>query len=117
MLSREKRVQSLKKDWKLPLTYAEQQVLTQNAKTLDAIDEQEWQTIKDWLFAKLPQGDPNTQPRSRIKFLEWLPDVYRNAMAWRRKNPIQTQPAPRQTPANANQAKLTREQIAEMMKP
>ena len=113
MLSREKRIQSLKKDWKLPFTYAEQQVLMQNAACLDGIDNTEWQIIKDWLFAKLPQGDPTTQPRSRIKFLEWLPDVYRNAMAWSRKNQKQTPTAPRQTPARTI---LTREQQEQMLK-
>ena len=117
MLQREKRIQSLKRDWKLPFTYAEQQVLMQNAACLDGITDEEFQTIKDWLYAKLPQGDPCKQPYSRIKFLEWLPDVYRNAMAWRRKNPIQTPTAPQRIARKPGQAILTREEIEEMMKP
>jgi len=87
MITRERRVQSIKSDWKLPFTYAEQQILMQNAKCLDGISDEEWETIKKWMRAKLPKGTATSQPYSRVKFLEWLPDVYRNAMQWGRKNP------------------------------
>jgi hypothetical protein len=90
MKTREARIRAVKADWRLPLTYAEQQCLMHSASCLDGISDEEWKIIKNWMHAKLPQGDAARQPFSRIKFIEWLPDVYRHAMQWGRKNPTGT---------------------------
>ena len=116
MVKREQRIQSIKADWKLPFTYAEQQVLMQNAKCLDGISDAEWQIIKDWMFAKLPQGEAARQPYSRGKFIEWLPDVYRHAMQWHRKTTKSAAPAKLMQQAVAAQTDEDRAALADFLK-
>jgi hypothetical protein len=85
MLEIEKRVQSLRPGWRIPLTYAEQQALRDNARCLDGMADDDWTLIADYLHAKLPDGSPGWQPRSRTKFLESISDVFTYATEWRRK--------------------------------
>lgn len=114
MLAMEKKIQGLRKGWKLPLNYAEQQAMMGNARCLDALDDEDWKTISDYLHARIPQGVPKWQPESRIKFIESAPDVYRYAVEWRRKV-IASKPKTNAPQPIVAQSRLSREEIAEMM--
>ena len=86
MLKLEERVRGLKADWKLPLTRAEQEDLMGCARAIQDLTDSDWAIIKAYLGARLPQGSPGWQPRSRAKFLQSAPDVWAHASEWHRKN-------------------------------
>jgi len=115
MLELEKRVQSLKSDWKLPLGHTEQRQLMAAARCLSALTAADWQVLRDYLFAKIPQGVPAWQPRTRSKFLESVGDVWNYASEWHRKNqakqPSNTIPMPAPTQPRAV---ISREELAEV---
>jgi hypothetical protein len=81
------RVMTIRPEWKIPLTYAEMRSLTECSATLEALDDTDWQSIRNFMRAKLPQGSSEWQPRTRAKFLENASDVYGHAVSWSRKNP------------------------------
>lgn len=116
MLELEKRVQSLRSGWNLPLGHTEQRQLMASARCLSALTKTEWQILRDYLFAKIPQGVPAWQPRTRSKFLENPADVWAHASEWHRKQqsnrpPPNTIPMP--TP-NTPRAVISREELAEV---
>jgi hypothetical protein len=80
------KLQSVRDEWRLPLTYSEMQALRANARCLDGLTDEDWRCIRDYLHARIPEGMPAWQPRSRAKFLESVSDVYGYATEWRRKN-------------------------------
>lgn len=86
MQEAEKRIQAIRPEWKLPFTYAERRSLMESAATIEEMTPDDWKTVRQWMHAKIDQSDPAKPPRSRIKFIEWLPDVYANAIRWHRKN-------------------------------
>ena len=98
MLELEKRVRSLRSGWELPLAYSEQRQLAAAARCLSELTAAQWQTLKDYMHAKIPQGVPAWQPRMRSKFLENPSDVWAHASAWRKKQeasrPTNTIPMP-----------------------
>lgn len=85
MLDLERRVQGLREEWRMPLAYAEMQALRANARCLDGLSDDDWRCIRDYLHARIPEGVPAWQPRSRARFLESVSDVYGYATEWRRK--------------------------------
>ena len=85
MLDLEKRVQSLRSDWNIPLSYAEMRTLRDNKRVLAALTEPEWNTIREYLRYKPKEGEAFTIPRSRAKFLEWIPEIYRQSKHWQMK--------------------------------
>lgn len=98
MLELEKRVRSLRSGWELPLAYSEQRQLAAASRCLSELTAAQWQTLKDYMHAKIPQGVPAWQPRMRSKFLENPSDVWAHASAWRKKQeasrPTNTIPMP-----------------------
>lgn len=86
MLALQARIQAIKPAWKLALTYEEQQSMMRNAACLASLEDADWQRISDYLAAKLPEGEPGWQPRSRGKFIETLPDVHDHACRWEQKH-------------------------------
>ena len=80
------KVMTIKPEWKIPLTYAEMRSLTECSATLEALNDEDWQTIRNFMSARLPQGSGEWQPRTRAKFLENASDVYGHACQWRTKN-------------------------------
>jgi hypothetical protein len=88
------RVRGLRPEWKkMALTYAEMRSLTECAASLEGLDADDWENIRRYLAAKLPEGSGGWQPRSRAKFLESAPDVYSHAAQWASKNkPATSQP-------------------------
>jgi hypothetical protein len=86
MLSLENRVRSLRKDWSIPMTYAEMRTLRDNSRAILAINDKDWESIRQFLHHRPKEGEAYTVPRSRAKFLEWIPDVHRQALHWAAKN-------------------------------
>ena len=116
MLELEKRVQSLRSGWSLPLGHTEQRQLMASARCLSALTKTEWQILRDYLFAKIPQGVPAWQPRTRSKFLENPADVWAHASEWHRKQQSNRPPSntiPMPTP-NTPRAVISREELAEV---
>jgi hypothetical protein len=115
MLELEKRVQAIKSGWGLPLGYQEQRLLAAASRTLSALNLAQWQTLKDYMHARIPEGRPAWQPRTRTKFLETVSDVWNYASEWHRKNqsnqPANTIPMP--SPSQPR-AILSREELAEV---
>jgi hypothetical protein len=87
MLEIEKRVQGLRDIWRSAMTYEEQQAIMANSRCLDSLQPEDWQNIRAYLMAKIPEGMPKWQPRSRLKFLQSVSDVHGYAIEWSRKNP------------------------------
>ena len=116
MLELEKRVRSLRSGWKLPLGHTEQRQLMAAARCLSALTAADWQVLRDYLFAKIPQGVPAWQPRTRSKFLESVADVWAHASEWHRKQqskrpPSNTIPMP---PPNSPRPVISREELAKV---
>jgi len=107
MLAMEGLIQSMRPGWKVALSDAEQQAMMSNARCISSIDSAGWNVMRDYLAARLPEGMPGYQPRSRLKFIEALPDVHNYAGEWRRKQgeargrrTIAAVTAPRSIPRN-----------------
>jgi hypothetical protein len=117
MLELEKRVRSLRSGWELPLAYTEQKLLSEASRCLSELTAAQWQTMKDYLYAKIPQGVPAWQPRSRTKFLENPSDVWTHASAWRKKQEA-SRPPPNTIPMPvSSRPTISREELAEYFDP
>ena len=117
MLELEKRVQSLKSGWGLPLGYTEQKLLAAASRTLSALNSTQWQTMKDYMHAKIPEGRPAWQPRTRTKFLETVGDVWNYASEWRKKQEA-SRPPPNTIPMPvSSRPTISREELAEFFDP
>lgn len=113
MLDLEKRVRSLRSGWELPLAYTEQKLLSEASRCLSELTAAQWQTMKDYLYAKIPQGVPAWQPRSRTKFLENPSDVWTHASAWRKKQEA-SRPPPNTIPMPvSSRPTISREELSE----
>ena len=53
---------------------------------LESLADDQWDILARYMSAKLPQGDPGWQPRTRSKFIETVADVWSYAEQWSRKN-------------------------------
>lgn len=114
MLELEKRVRSLRSGWELPLAYSEQRQLAAASRCLSALTATDWQTLKDYLFATIPQGVPAWQPRNRSKFLENPADVWTYASTWKRKQDAK-RPPPNTIPMPVMKREIIpREELAEV---
>ena len=114
MLELEKRVRSLKSGWELPLAYSEQRQLAAASRCLSELTAAQWQTLKDYLYDKIPQGVPAWQPRMRSKFLENPSDVWAHASAWRKKQEA-SRPPPNTIPMPVSSRPIiSREELAEV---
>jgi hypothetical protein len=117
MLELEKRVRSLRSGWELPLAYTEQKLLSEASRCLSELTAAQWQTRKDYLYAKIPQGVPAWQPRSRAKFLENPSDVWTHASAWRKKQEA-SRPPPNTIPMPvSSRPTISREELSEFFDP
>jgi hypothetical protein len=117
MLDLEKRVQSLKSGWGLPLGYTEQKLLAAASRTLSALNLAQWQTLKDYMHAKIPDGRPSWQPRTRTKFLETVGDVWNYASEWRKRQEA-SRPPPNTIPMPvSSRPTISREELAEFFDP
>jgi hypothetical protein len=117
MLDLEKRVRSLRSGWELPLAYTEQKLLSEASRCLSELTAAQWQTMKDYMHARIPDGVPAWQPRSRSKFLEKPSDVWTHACAWRKKQEA-SRPPPNTIPMPvSSRPTISREELAEFFDP
>jgi hypothetical protein len=114
MLDLEKRVQSLKSGWGLPLGYTEQKLLAAASRTLSALNSTQWQTLKDYMHAKIPEGRPAWQPRTRTKFLETVGDVWNYASEWRKRQEVSRPPSNTIPMPVTSRPIISREELAEV---
>jgi hypothetical protein len=93
LMDAEKWIQSLRKGWKLPLNYTERRALMANASAILSMTPEDKQAIRDYLYARIPEGMPKWQPANRDKFIESITNVFNYASEWSRKNkPATSQP-------------------------
>lgn len=85
MLALQSRIQGLKKEWKLALTYEEQQAMLKNGACLYSLEDADWERLNAYLAAKVPEGAGYWQPRNRGQFIASLPDVHGHACRWEEK--------------------------------
>ncbi|MBU6170571.1 MAG: hypothetical protein KGQ87_03640 [Verrucomicrobia bacterium] len=111
----EKRVRSLKSGWELPLGHTEQRQLAAAARCLCALKTADWQTLRDYLHAKIPDGVPAWQPRMRSKFLENPSDVWAHAVNWKRKQEARRPPSNTIPMPVSSRPVISREELAEML--
>ena len=86
MLALQARVQGLKKEWRLALTYEEQQAMLKNGACLYSLEDADWARLHAYLAAKVPEGAGYWQPRNRGQFIASLPDVHGHACRWEEKS-------------------------------
>lgn len=82
----EAKIQSLKPEWRIALTYAEQTCLRDNLRSVESITEEDWAILRDFLAAKVDKAEGFWQPWSRSKFVETIGDVHISALRWASKN-------------------------------
>jgi hypothetical protein len=80
------KIRKIKPGWNLPMTYAENRAILEAQSLLESLADDQWDTLAKYMAAKLPQGDPGWQPRTRSKFIETVADVWSYAEQWSRKN-------------------------------
>jgi hypothetical protein len=114
MMNLEKRIQAMRPGWNTHLSYAEQQAMKANARCLLGVEREGWSAMREFLAAKLPEGSPGYQPRSRLKFIENLPDVHGQAVDWKRKQRTYQKPTP--AAPHAERSNIPRSDLAEVFK-
>ena len=82
----EGKIQSLKPEWRIALTYAEQTCLRDNLRSVESITDEDWGILRDFLAAKVDKAEGFWQPWSRSKFVETIGDVHISALRWASKN-------------------------------
>ncbi len=86
-----------------------------NLEALNAIQPESWDAIKTYLTAKISEGMPKYQPKSRIKLIENASDVLNYALQWQRNN-RPAMPKPKPQPENSDEPELTLEQTLSILK-
>ena len=82
-----KKIQAVKTEWKSGLTHEELQDLRNNAGSLQSQTEEDWKTFREWLFAKIEQGDAAKKPSKRCWFIKSPAGYFEAALQWKRKHP------------------------------
>lgn len=82
----EAHIQSLKPEWRLAMTYAEQMAIRENLRSIESFQPGDWDILRDFLAAKLDKAEGFWQPWSRSKFVETIGDVHGSALRWASKN-------------------------------
>jgi hypothetical protein len=87
-----RKIQAVKPEWKSALDYEESRDLLANAACLQSQEDSDWQALKDWLYAKLPEGDPTKKPGKRCWFIKSPAGYFEAALQWKRKQGTRTPP-------------------------
>lgn len=82
----EAKIQSLKPEWRLAMTYAEQMAIRENLRCIESFQPGDWDILRDFLAAKVDKAEGFWQPWSRSKFVETIGDVHGSALRWASKN-------------------------------
>lgn len=80
------KIMALSPEWSLPLARNEMSAISDRAATIEALTDENWQEIRQYLSARHPEGSGAWIPRTRLKFIETIADVYSHAGQWARKN-------------------------------
>lgn len=77
---------SVRPGWsRIALSYAERQSIVQNSNALQSMSESDWELIRKYMSANLPQGSAGWQPQTRSRFIENIADVLGHALNWQSK--------------------------------
>jgi hypothetical protein len=110
------KLKSLRQSWSKPaiLTNREKVLFESNRDIFESYDDTDWSIQREYLAARLPQGDPSWQPLTLIKLLEHPADVYAHASRWKAKQ----RPALAVVKAHptSNEPAATKAEIAAMFK-
>lgn len=81
------KIKSLQPRWKSPavLTAKERPIFEANREVFACFDDDDWTVQREYLAARLPEGDPGWQPRSLIQYLDNPSDVMGHASRWKAK--------------------------------
>lgn len=81
------KIKSLRPGWKSPavLTAKERPIFEANREVFACFDDDDWSVQREFLAARLPDGDPGWQPRSLIQYLDNPSDVMGHAKGWKAK--------------------------------
>lgn len=112
-------VNSLRPEWARlhRLTGSEMHALHDAAGTLECLTDADWDLIRRYLFARIPEGKPKWQPTSRAKFLEAPADVLTHAESWQRaQRPPGTSEGQKIVPI-APRPVIPRSELAEIFSP
>jgi hypothetical protein len=91
------KIKSLRPAWKSPavLTAKERPIFEANREVFACFDDDDWAIQREYLAARLPDGNPGWQPRSLIQYLDNPSDVMGHARSWKAKQrPAPTPPKP-----------------------
>ena len=87
-------INTLRPEWARPANWsaAEMHALHDSLAQLHEMTAHDWELLKRFLAASVPQGTDYWQPRNRSKFLESFPDVFASAQRWAEKTGGHTKP-------------------------
>lgn len=91
------KIKALRPGWKSPsvLTSKERPIFEANREVFACFDDDDWSIQREYLAARLPEGDPGWQPRSLIQYLDNPSDVMGHASRWKAKQrPAKPSPKP-----------------------
>jgi hypothetical protein len=108
------KLKSLRTSWAKPtiLTHREIPLFEANRAIFESYDESDWSTQREFLAARLHEGDPGWQPLTLFQFLEYPADVATHASRWKAKQ--RPALAVLKAPPASNEPAATKEEIAEM---
>jgi hypothetical protein len=108
-------VNSLRPAWRgaPAFTSGERRWLAANREALASIRAEDWAVMRAYLSARLPEGSPAWQPRSRSKFLEHPTDVLAHALDWQRKQ--HRPPPPKPAPPGPAEQPFSKAELATML--
>lgn len=112
------RVNSLHSTWARAPGFSakERAALLGSFDCLASLDDEAWETLRAYMAARLPQGSPGWQPKSRAQFLGDPSDVLVHAESWaqkQRKAPPPTRPTGPTLPPDDP---VSREELSEMFR-
>jgi hypothetical protein len=108
------KLKSLRQSWVKPaiLTNREKVLFESNRDIFESYDDTDWTIQREYLAARLPQGDPSWQPLTLIQLLEHPTDVYAHAFRWKAKQ--RPALAVVKAPPASNEPAATKAEIAAM---
>jgi len=75
------KIRGLRREWgRAGLNAGEARALRKNLSVLAEFGDSEWEIVREYLGARLPEGKPGWQPRIRIEFIRTATDVFGYAL-------------------------------------
>ena len=111
------RINAVRPEWKKPAQWmaSELHALHDALSAFEEMTDEDWDSIRRYMAAKLPEGAGYWQPRNRSQFVSQFADVFGHVQRWEgKRRPTPTAPKP-SVPIPERKI-LTRAEMAEMMK-